>query len=241
MIRRPTMIYKQKKADTNMWWLVIGIIAILIIGYLIWNGTSGRIKKLSTSLISFLKDKIGMSSKEELDKQKEAERVNKELADNAAAVYEQFQNMVNNCGMVNTKPCTCGNLDFTKLNDYSLKISNTDKGQIIELLDSSLVSVKGKNKNIGTYVFLYPDMSQIKYGLSISRKEQDCDTIQGCVEQSRKINFAAISSLMIKYNTIEGPKELKDNLNKVRLVKLANNVYEIDNLYTDTALQNCVT
>lgn len=129
--------------------IIVEIGLIIVIGFLIWGILDPFIKKGANASLNPLKNWLG-ESKDVLDKQKESERVSKELLANAENVYDQFLAMLRNCE-VTISNCICGTIDFTKLNQYYLKLSKEEKSQFLELLDANKVPVQGKRDNVGNF------------------------------------------------------------------------------------------
>ena len=64
--------------------IIVEVLVILAIGFVVWHILNFGIQKTALAAANPLKKWLGVESKEELEKQKESERVGKELAGRAA-------------------------------------------------------------------------------------------------------------------------------------------------------------
>ncbi len=132
--------------------LLGGILIIIVVGFIIWYGSSTLLAKSSSSALDPIKKWISPDTKEDLDKQKEEQRLKSELLSNAENSYSQFETGIKNCIIKNSdKACNCVVMDFTNLNSYILKVSDEKGVKILELLDSTFVPVGNKKSSMGSF------------------------------------------------------------------------------------------
>ena len=123
--------------------ILVNIALILAVTLLALFLTRGWLYGSAKAAESPLKKMLGLESRADLEKQKEMERVSKELLASADSVYTQFTTIVSKCrGIIYN--CICGTVDFTKLNNYYLKLTKKGSYQILELLDSNMFPVSEK-------------------------------------------------------------------------------------------------
>jgi len=129
--------------------LLVGIILATIVMFMIVSIFGDLIFKGNDAIANPIKKLLDMDAKDDAAKQQEAERVKKELQANAESVYAQFESAITKCMSSTNGLCNCGTIDFTRLNDYTIKLTNQGGLQVLELLDSNLVPLPGKRKNLG--------------------------------------------------------------------------------------------
>lgn len=132
---------------------VIGGIVLFVFVVPLFGKTSG-------GAVVMLKRWAGLTPESNLEEQREAERVDRELKENAERVYLRFGDNIKKCleDKSSSKPCVCPQVDFTELSDYSLKISDSGGKKTLELLDSNLVPVSGNKATIGEVAFIPGDL-----------------------------------------------------------------------------------
>lgn len=201
--------------------VLVEILIILIVVFLFWGIVSGGINKAFDSAINPAKKWLNLDTKEDIDKQKEAERVGKELQDNAIKVSTEVESVLNKCIKDNPKGrnCLCGTVDFTRLNDYNLKITNEGGNQVLELLDSRKVSI-AKRSNMGSFLF-----GPLFVGSAVL-----ADTYEN-YKLALNFRYTLISREKIIFNK-DGIEHLKffSTMEKVNFIKPIENVVFIDEL-----------
>ena len=144
---------KNKKSMEAMIWVTIVVIG----GIILFTIIVPLFYKTGSNALINLKKWAGFKSEADLEKEREAERVTKELRGNAENVYSQFESVLKKCinEYINDVSCICGTLDFTELNDYNLILSNDAGTSTLTLLDSNRVPVGDKKSNIGRLLILH--------------------------------------------------------------------------------------
>lgn len=132
--------------------LLAGIFVILVVGAIMLVGNTNLLAKSSSNVLEPIKKWISPDTKEDLDKQKEEQRIKNELLSNAANSYSQFEAGIKNCISRNSgKVCSCFVMDLTNLNSYILKVSNEKGIKILELLDSNFVPFGDKKSSLDPF------------------------------------------------------------------------------------------
>ena len=145
----------KKSMTTTFIMLVVSIIAVI----LIVNASTNFLVKGKNAVLNPIKKFFGIQNPEYTAQKKEQERIGKSLLENAEKVYNEFEAAISKCvqDTSSNKPCMCGTMDFTNLNQYSLKLTNDRDSQTLEFLDSSSVPVAGKRTNLGSFVIVPVD------------------------------------------------------------------------------------
>ncbi|MBI2655908.1 hypothetical protein HYX06_05810 [Candidatus Woesearchaeota archaeon] len=134
------------------WSLVVKIVVLTIVFVLIWSIAEGGIRKGSSAIINPLKKWAGLETEDDLERQKEGERVKSELSSSAEKVYTDTTGILKGC-LNNDKLCSCGFVDFTKLNTYNLILRNERTIQTLALTDENKVPLT--SNRIGTFLVLH--------------------------------------------------------------------------------------
>lgn len=190
---------------------VIGGIVFFIFVVPLYGKTSG-------GAIVMLKRWAGITSESDLEKQKEAERVGKELKDNAERVYLQFESILKKCinEYSEDTSCICGIIDFTQLNNYNLVLSNDRGTSTLVLQDSNRVQVSDKRSQIGRLLLLH----------SSSGLSQNANLFN---DYSQRIVYVLFSKDMVNFKLVDTDiKRYEGSMNSIFFRKFTNNMIVVD-------------
>ncbi len=209
------------------WSLVVKIVVLTIIFVFVWSILEGGVRKGFSAIINPLKKWAGLETKEDLERQKEEERVKSELLLNAEKVYTDMADMLKGC-MNADKACSCGFLDFTKLNTYNILLRNERTIQTLVLTDKNKVPLK--SNKVGTFLVLHS---------SVPGPFSD-DLITKLDNYPRQTNYILFSQDKIEFNIGDSGEysvEKEGDLSKVFFRKVTKDVFVAENF--DSQLRRC--
>ena len=198
--------------------ILVEILVIIIFGFLIWNVINIALDKGAVASTNPLKKLLGLDTKADLEKQKEMERVAKELLANAENIHNQFAASISKCLGIAAN-CICGTIDFTKLNNYYLKLTKEGRSQFLELLNSNKVPVNEKYR-----------VSLGNFGIG--------SIVESPSNEPVNFKYLLFSKDVIIYNKDNKDNEkLKNRMNKVIITQSTSNTLYFDNI--GTGLKDC--
>ena len=227
-------IYKKAKIG-----IIVEVLVILVIGFVVWHILNSGIQETASAVANPLKKMLGIESKEDLEKQKEAERVSKELADRAVNVYTQFADKIERCttDYYEDRSCICANIDFTQLNEYSLKISSRGRTSVLELLDSRKVSVKDKQYLLDNFLIGPLDVSILPSSASRETDYSRPTDISKRIEQFNP-TYTLFSKDQVIFNKDNADiKKFEGKMKNINFIKVAEDTVVIDE--QDFGMRKC--
>ncbi len=190
---------------------VIGGIVFFIFVVPLFGKTSG-------GAVVMLKRWAGLIPESDLEEQREAERVSKELKDNAEKIYSQFELILKKCinEYLEDTSCICGVIDFTQLNNYNLILSNDRGTSTLMLQDSNRVQVSNKRSQIGRLLLLHSSS-----GLS--------PNINLFNDYSQRIVYVFFSKDMVNFKLVNTDIEkYEGDMTSIFFRKFSNNMIAVD-------------
>ena len=215
--------------------VIITIVAVVVI-YII----NGGLNSAFAGIINPIKKALGIESKEDMERQKEKERVEKELLGMSGKVYDEFKGILKGCMEANKddRVCNCGTIDFTKLNNYYIELTKSGDAQFLELKSPERVLVKDKQENLGNFNVGPVDVtnSQNNFRTDSYRKP---NIVAGQIKQ-----FGTKSILLSKdkatFNAMNGEIEKSNNrMNSINIMKLNKDTIAFDE--SNNGLRICGT
>lgn len=206
--------------------IIVGIVLVVVVGFIFFRISKGGLEKAFGFVIEPIKKMLGIDSKEAIEKQKEAERVGKELLEISGNVHESFAALIGQCININQddRLCLCGTMDFTKLNAYYLKISSDGTTQSLELLDSKLVPVAGKTKSLGSF-----SIGPIDVTSKITNSGTASDYLKPGVIANRIKDYNSKQIIFSKDETVFNTnKKSQVKMNSINLIKATKDTIAID-------------
>ena len=216
-----------KKGDVKF---LVEILVIIFVAFVILFIIPNQLYGASGGVLKIIKDKLNPTTKEDIEKQKETERVSKELLDNAESFYEQFNTIVKKCVNENSneKMCTCGSMDFTKLNDYSLVLSNDKGNQYSEIRDVNKVPIKGTS--LGKFLILQ-DYNGVPPNDNLFNELSD---------YSKRLIYILFSKDKLTFKLSDNTfDKSKGKMEKIIFRKLTKDVFVVDE--SDYGIRKCST
>ena len=217
---------KKSKSGMETGAYVIALVA-LIGGIVFFIFVVPLFGKTSGGAVVMLKKWAGLTPESDLEKQKEAERVGNELKENAENAYMDMAGILKGC-LNNDKICSCGFMDFTKLNSYNLILRNERTAQTLVLADKNMVPLK--SDRVGTFLVLHSS------GPGPFRD----DLITQLNNYPRQTNYILFSKNKMEFNIGEAGAysvEKDGDMSKVFFRKLTKDVLVAENF--DLQLRRC--
>ena len=201
---------------------MVGIAVVVTAFLLLFMIIPGLLKKSSGGALDTIKKWAGSTSESDLENQKEGERVNEELKENAENAYLRFESNIKKCMEERTKnvPCLCPTIDFGQLNEFSLKITNSGENKILELLDQKLVPVGNRKSILGDISFVPGDLDD---GFYAAAELDFYGSPTSLTQELLKSNmqYFLFSKDKLAFNGGRGDIEkLEGGMDKLRFIKL---------------------
>lgn len=220
--------------------ILVEIVLILVFAFIFWHVLNFGIKKTAEAAINPLKKMLGLEPKADLEKQKEI--ASKDMLKNADDVYTKFKAMATNCMSNNVEDrfCLCDTVDFTKLNNYYLKLSNSEGKQDLELIDSKSSPVVGKRDTLGNFYIGPIDITSSTRNYGYQKDYQNLDAISNRIREFNKnLQYITFTQEKTAINKGKGTDLEKSNgkMNKINFIKVTKDTITIDE--NDYGLRRC--